>query len=145
MLQEVTVNSEIVQCACMFVGPHHHTKFSQHAWCLSSFASHSLRFIPCTMVVWSYFLHQPHAVTTHLQSHCCMWLMIFKVILLSIYNPTALDDSWRVISPFCNTVPGLHLLPKNSVLCLSVLASSLLVEPCSPCLVTSKTAAVHVC
>ena len=64
--------------------------------------------VPCTMVVWSYFLHQPHAVTTHLQSHCCMWLLIFKVILLSIYNPTALDDSWRVISPFCNTVPGLY-------------------------------------
>ena len=37
-------------------------------------------------------------------------------------TPTAFDDSWRVISSFCNTVPGLHLPPKNSVLCLSVLA-----------------------
>ena len=43
-------------------------------------------------------------------------------ITLYIIIPTALHDSWRVISPFCNTVPGLHLLPKNSVLCLSVLA-----------------------
>ena len=73
------------------------------------------------MVVWSCFLHQPHAVTTHLQGHCCMWLLISKIILLSIYNPAALDDWWRVISPFCNIVPGLHLLPKNSVLCPSVL------------------------
>ena len=43
-------------------------------------------------------------------------------ITLSIYNLTALHDTWRVIAPFCNSVPGLQLLPKNSVLCLSVLA-----------------------
>ena len=69
------------------------------------------------MVVWSCFLHQPHAVANHLQAHCCMWLLIFKIIL---YNPTALNDWWRVISPF--SVPGLHLLLKNSVICSSVMA-----------------------
>ena len=121
-------------CACMSVRPHHHTKFSQHAWCQSSFASHSLTVHgacpPCLsqpyrtmvpvllayhslIVPWCLssfashsltvpwclssfallyhggvvlFLHHPHAVTTHLQSLYYMWLLIFKVILLSIYN-----------------------------------------------------------
>ena len=98
----------------------------------------------CTMVMWSYFLHQPHAVTTHLQSIYCMWLLIFKVLCIIIR--TALHDTWRVISPFCNIVPGLHLLPKNSVRCLSVLApfgSALLAvfgdeqNYCCPCSVTA--------
>ena len=44
---------------CIHVRPHHHTKFSQHAWCLSFFASHSLS-IPwwCDLVFY----------TSHMQS-----------------------------------------------------------------------------
>ena len=97
----------------------------------SSFATHSLA-VPwsCLPLPLTALLYHDDVVLLSTPATCSHNPLVkpllyvaadFKVILLSIYN-YLYSFTWYMESNITNTVPGLHLLAKNSVRCLSVLA-----------------------